>query len=412
MRVASCPAEEGVWGTRFCVDQGGNSGQRGLGNMLNTLTINRKKGSAILLLVLVAMVLFFAIQRVQQRLQPVPVQAPAPLAVEVLTLAPAPFSLRARYVGSVAAGRVVQIPAQVGARVMAIGHREGDRVEQGELLIRLDDRELGNEIRRLRANEQRLRSDLDYWQRQNRRNITLRQQKVIAESQLDESRRRVDGLLASIEENAEALANAEIRLGYTRIRAPFAGRISRLMTEVGDLAVPLSKPLLELVSLQDMKAVVSVPQVDIGRLSGGLAVNIKIPAADLHLARRIEKLYPLLDPVTRNASFEVCLGCGPEALPDTLYPGMALAATVVLAHHDEALSIPHHALLRRGDAQGVFLFEDGVARWRPLQGGAVEEGRVLIRSGLEAGERLIVTPDSRLRDGLAVVVPAAAEVSS
>ncbi len=380
--------------------------------MLNKLTINRKRGSAILLLVLVAIVLFFAIQRVQQRLQPVPVQPPAPLAVETVTLTPAPFSLRARYVGSVAAGQVAQIPAQVGARVMTIRHREGDRVEQGELLIRLDDRELGNETRRLRANEQRLRSDLDYWQRQNRRNITLRQQKVIAESQLDESRRRVDGLLASIEENAEALANAEIRLGYSRIRAPFAGRISRLMTEVGDLAVPLSKPLLELVSLQDMKAVVSVPQVDIGRLSRGLAVNIEILAADLHLARRIEKIYPLLDPVTRNATFEICLGCRPETLPDTLYPGMALAATVVLAHHDEALSIPHHALLWRGDAQGVFLFEDGVARWRPLQGGAVEEGRVLIRSGLKAGERLIVTPDSRLRDGLAVIAPAAAEVSS
>ena len=374
--------------------------------MRNTLTLNRKRLSAILLLVLVAMVLFFAIQRVQQRLQPVPVRTPPVLAVETLTLTPAPFSLRARYVGSVAARQVAQIPAQVGARVMAIEHREGDRIEQGELLIRLDDRELSNEIQRLRANEQRLRSDLDYWVRQNRRNTTLRQQKVIPESQLDESRRMVDSLQASIHENAEALANAEIRLGYTLIRAPFAGRIARLMTEVGDLAVPLSKPLLELVSLQDMKAVVSVPQVDIGRLTTGLAVNLRMPAADLTVTSRIEKIYPLLDPVTRNATFEACLGCGPEALPDTLYPGMALEATVILAHHDEALAIPHHALLRRGDAQGVFLFEDGEARWRAVQSGAVEGGRVLIRSGLKAGDRLIVTPDSRLRDGLAVTVPA------
>ncbi len=379
--------------------------------MLNTLTLNRKKSAAILLLILVAMVLFFAIQRVQQRLQPIPLLAPAPLAVETLTLAPAPFSIHVDYVGSVMAGRVVQIPAQVGARVMAVEHREGDRVEQGDLLIRLDDRELANEIQRLRANEQRLRSDFDYWERQNRRNITLRQQKVIAENQLDESRRMVDSLRASIHENAEALANAEIRLGYTRIHAPFAGRIARLMTEVGDLAVPLSKPLLELVSLQAMKALVSVPQVDIGRLSSGLVVNLEIPAANLHLVRRIEKIYPLLDPVTRNATFEVCLSCGPEALPASLYPGMTLEATVVLAQYDEALSIPHHALLWRGDEQGVFLFEDGVARWRPLQSGAVEGGRVLIRSGLKAGDRLIVTPDFRLQDGLAVAVPALSEVS-
>ncbi|MCF6211863.1 MAG: efflux RND transporter periplasmic adaptor subunit [Gammaproteobacteria bacterium] len=379
--------------------------------MLNTLTLNRKKSAAILLLILVAMVLFFAIQRVQQRLQPIPLLASAPLAVEALTLAPGPFSIHVDYVGSVMAGRVVQIPAQVGARVMAVEHREGDRVEQGDLLIRLDDRELANEIQRLRANEQRLRSDFDYWERQNRRNITLRQQKVIAENQLDESRRMVDSLRASIHENAEALANAEIRLGYTRIHAPFAGRIARLMTEVGDLAVPLSKPLLELVSLQAMKALVSVPQVDIGRLSSGLVVNLEIPAANLHLARRIEKIYPLLDPVTRNATFEVCLNCAPEALPASLYPGMALEATVVLAQYDEALSIPHHALLWRGDEQGVFLFEDGVARWRPLQSGAVEGGRVLIRSGLKAGDRLIVTPDFRLQDGLAVAVPALSEVS-
>ena len=374
--------------------------------MRNTVMFNRKSLSAALLLILVLMVLFFAIQRVQQRLQPLPVPAPTPLAVEVLTLAPGPFSVHARYVGSVAAGRVVRIPAQVGARVMAIEHREGDRVEQGERLIRLDDRELSNEIQRLRASEQRLRSDLDYWERQNRRNTTLHQQKVIPESQLDESRRMVDSLRASMHETAEALANAEIRLDYTQIRAPFAGRIARMMTEVGDLAVPLSKPLLELVSLQDMKAVVSVPQVDIGRLTTGLAVNLRMPAADLTVTSRIEKIYPLLDPVTRNATFEACLGCGPEALPDTLYPGMALEATVILAHHDEALAIPHHALLRRGDAQGVFLFEDGEARWRAVQSGAVEGGRVLIRSGLKAGDRLIVTPDPRLRDGLAVTVPA------
>jgi len=379
--------------------------------MLKILTINRKRSSAILLLTLLAMVLFFAIQRVQERLQPVPVPVPAPLAVETLALTPAPFKLRARYVGSVVAGRVAQIPAQVGARVVAIKYREGDWVEQEDVLIHLDDRELGNEIQRLRATEQRLRSDLDYWQRQNRRNVTLRQQKVIPESQLDESRRMVDSLQASLHENAEALANAEIRLDYTQIRAPFAGRVGRLMTEVGDVAVPLSKPLLELVSLNDMKAVVSVPQVDLARLSRGLAVEIDIPAANLRLERRIEKIYPQLDPVTRNATFETCLGCGPETLSEGLYSGMTLVATVVLARHEVALSIPHHALRRHGETQGVFLFEDGEARWRAVQTGAVEGGRVLIRSGLAAGEQLIVTPDSRLRDGLAVIVPAVGEVS-
>ncbi len=375
--------------------------------MLNRLALNRKRGAAFLLLILLGVALFFAVQRVQQRLQPVQVEVPAPLAVETLTLRPAPFNVRVRYVGSVAAGQLAQIPAQVGARVMAVEYREGDRVDQGDVLIRLDDRELDNEIRRLRAIEQRLRGDLDYWQRQNRRNVTLRQQKVIPESQLDESRRWVDSLQASLRENAEALANAQIRLGYTQIRAPFAGRIGRLMTEVGDVAVPLSKPLLELVSLDDMKAVVSVPQVDLVRLSRGLAVEIDIPAANLRLARRIEKVYPQLDPVTRNATFETCLACGPETRPEGLYAGMALSATVTLARYDEALSIPQHALRHHGEEHGVFLFEDGLARWRVVRTGAVEAGRVLIRSGLKAGERLIVTPDSRLRDGLAVIVPAA-----
>ncbi len=365
--------------------------------------LNRSKNfSVILLLALVILVLIVSVQRILQRLEPVAVEPRAPLAVETQVLAFSPFALTRRYSGSVVAEQRVQLSARVNAPVVAVYHREGEQVKRGDLLIRLDDRELNNERLRLQAARQRLHAELEYWSRQYQRNKKLLQKKMLSERQLEESLRMKKTLQASMQENAAALANAEIRLNYTKITAPFSARIQRLMTEVGDQTVP-GKALLELVSTQNMKALVSVPQADLGRLQTGLPVQLRIPVSGLLQQTRIQKIYPALDPATRNALFETGFIHDEKQTLTRLYPGMVVEATVILEQH-AALSIPHHALHKNKRGEGVFVVLDGVAKWRQVSSGGVDADRVLILSGLTPGEQIIVTPDPRLVDGLAVVV--------
>jgi len=119
-----------------------------------------------------------------------------------------------------------------------------------------------------------------------------------------------------------------------------------------------------------------------------------VPAAGRRLACRVDRIYPALDPATRNGSFEA-------RLPDArrLRPGMAVEAEVTLAREAKAVAVPHQAVQRRNGGTGVFVAEAGVARWRPVETGEVQDGRVRVLSGLEPGDRVIVTPDPRLRDG-------------
>ena len=367
----------------------------------STLFINRKSLSAFVFLLLLTGVLGFAILRVIERTRPVPVPEQHPLAVEILKLSLRPFTLTRRYTGSVVAEQRGQIAAQVNARVIAIHHREGDWVSKGARLISLDQNELKNEVQRLKASDQRLRAEYRYWVNQHRRNQKLIRQKMISDRQLEESLQMMESRKASIKENNEALANAELRLSYSNITAPFDGRIQRLMTEVGEQAV-LFKPLIELVSTQKMKARVTVPQIDLGRLQVGLPVQLRIPATELVQQTVIRKIYPALQEKTRTATFEAYFAENDSANMNRLYPGMVVEAVVILSQHEQALSIPLQALHKSKQGQGVFVLREGKAEWRRVRSGGIEAGQVLILSGLSQGEKIIITPDLRLQNGMPV----------
>ncbi len=360
-----------------------------------------KRLPLLMVLFLLGLVLALAAQRVVQRLEPLSVRQAPPLAVEVVDLQPGPFVLTRHYTGSLAAARTVELGARINSRVVAVHHREGEQVQKGELLISLDNGEQRNEIERLEAQGRRLRAELAYWQSQYQRSSQLLQQQAVSERVYEEALRMRDSLGASVEENAKALANARLKLEYTRIRAPFDGRVERVLTEEGGMVQAYGRALMVLASSGAMKAVVAVPQADLDWIRPGLAVRLRLPALGLSRQSRIHRLYPALDPATRNARFEAWLGDGDEGGLG-LYAGMAVEAQVVVEAHDAALAVPRRALRESGPGHGVYLAVDGRARWRQVQTGGHAGGRVLIRGGLKPGERVIVTPDPRLRDGVAI----------
>ncbi len=349
--------------------------------------------SALLLLALLAVVGVFAARRVKERLRPLePVPTP-PVAVETLEVGPGPFAVTRRYTGSVEAARRVRVAARMTGRVLQVHRREGEAVDKGALLVTLDAAELADEVQRLEAARRRTLAELDFWKKQLARDERLLAARTIARTKRDETRRMVDTLTAALDETRYALAAARTRLGYAEIRAPFAGRVQALLTELGDMAGP-GKPLVDLVATAPLKAVVRVPEQDLGRLRPGAPVTVRVPSVGRRLSCRVDRIYPALDPATRNGTFEA-------RLPDArgLRPGMAVEAEVTLARDPKALAVPHQAVQRRRGRTGVFVARAGVARWRPVETGEVQAGRVRVLSGLEPGDRVIVTPDPRLRDG-------------
>ncbi len=371
--------------------KGSGGGRPGLGRAL----------LAVLLLGAAGAVVWFGARRVHDRMRPVPAAPARAVAVEAWTVQAGPFEKTRRYPGTVEAVRRVRLAARITGRVTAVNAREGDEVARGDVVVTLDAAELEDDVRRLEAARRRTLAELAYWKSELRRDERLLASRTIAPSKRDQTRRMVDTLSAALDETEQALAAARTRLRYARVRAPFAGRVQTVWTERGDLAVP-GKALVEIVAPVPLKAVAEVPQVDVPRLRPGMAVRVRVPAVGNTWTGRVERVYPALDPASRSGRFEVRLPEGARLLP-----GMAVEAEVVLARKPRAVVVPHQALIHRPDGVGVYVMQGNVARWRPVKTGEVEGGRVEIRSGLEPGDVLILTPDPRLRDGTQVVVATA-----
>lgn len=308
-----------------------------------------------------------------------------------------PLEVFQSYSGTITARHRYDIAAQVNGSVLAIPRREGERVVRGDLLASLDATQFQADVVRLEASKERLEADLIYWQAQLSRHQSLFASEVVSQQALDDSQRNVRALQASIKEAQQTLAQARIRLGYTEIRAPSDGFIQTVYAQPGDLA-RVNASLIELLDDRALKVVVALPQADLAMLEIGTPAVVTVGGQDRVLNGQLDRLYPALDMLTRTATGEVFL---PESLPG-LRPGMRATLTLRLAQMDAALTVPVHAVHTRQGVSGVFISESDRARWRPVQTGHTVGQRIQVVEGIEPGASVIVTPDTRLTDGMIV----------
>lgn len=351
--------------------------------------------------------------RLRERLVEPVVVPLQPLLVESVRTAPAPLVVTASYSGSVEAERRATLSARLGSTVVARLVGEGESVVAGQLLLRLDETELQQELSRLQAAAQRVRADLNYWEGQLKADRQLFAKGTISEQRLQQTMLQADTLRAALEENRHARATAETRLGYAEVVAPFAGVVQALLVEEGESVNPGSA-LLELVDPTTLKAVVSAPQVDRQRLATGLQVYLDLHHLATFRLGEIVRIYPALESRSRNLTFEVALHDEERPAATPLQPGMSVAAVVELERIEAAITVPLHAVRQRQGREGVFVAREGRAVWLPVTTGSIEGGQVRLLEGVGRDEQVITTPHPLLEPGRAVELyqgPVAADVT-
>jgi RND family efflux transporter MFP subunit len=351
----------------------------------------------LVLVLLAAWIGLAGAERLSARFDPAPARAVPPPAVETLAVAAETAVVERVYRGTVEAEGRAHISARLTAQILEIPHREGTLVRRGDVLARLDDEEPRREAARLEAVGDRVEGELATARREAARQEDLFRRAMTPERNLDDARQRVHTLEAQIRENAAALGVMQRRLSYAEERAPFDALVQRVHANEGELAAT-GQPLVELVALDRLKAVVQVPQGDASHLRPGMTVRLEVPALGRSWPARVDRLYPALDAGSRNATLAAFF---PEDAT-AVRPGMAVQAHVELEQIEGAVRLPAQAVLGEGPERRVYVLEDGRARERPVQVAVARAGEYLITAGLEAGERVIVTADPRLGDGLPV----------
>lgn len=230
-----------------------------------------------------------------------------------------------------------------------------------------------------------------------------------AAAQLDQARaeaQRVEtmGDLASAQQRDQVqtqlrLAQAQdelaaINLQRSMVTAPFAGVVGQLGVEVGEIAGP-GAPVARLIELDRVELSMSVSDRDVVGLKAGMPVTITTDAAAGLFTGTLSTISPAADLSTRAFLVKAVV----ENPDRQLLPGMIARVALAEVLATDAVVIPQDWLVTRLDGVGVFVSEDGVARWRPVTPGRVVHDQVVITQGLKAGETIVITGHRELADG-------------
>ena len=323
--------------------------------------------------------------------------------------------------GTLAYRNEVNLTAEVVAKVAMIAVKEGDTVEVGQLLMRLDPESYNNAIEReeagLRQNRisiERQRSALSLRSKQFERSQQLVAAQIIDRNRFDEDRNQLEMARADLRSSEEALRRSSAVVGEaheqrakTEIRSPIAGRIVSLPIKVGETAIPSSSALAgaQLMKIADTSAIqaeLKVDEADVAKVAIGQQVDL-YPAAypDTPLKGVVDQiaLAPTIEGQGRAYKVTVRLTT-PPALQ--LRSGMSARADIFLSDGTKRLAVPVEAVVSESGeddktTRHVWLHRDGGARKVTVLTGVSDDRWQSITRGVARGDRVIVGPGKALR---------------
>jgi membrane fusion protein (multidrug efflux system) len=312
-------------------------------------------------------------------------QAPV-IPVSIIEVKPVPMRDVTLLPGTTEAWQDVQVSADTPGRIEWIGPREGERVNKGDLLLKIDVSALKAALDHAAA-QFKLADDL--YQRRRR----LFERKIIAREELDQS---------ETQRTLAATDYEQIKVKYDQgfPQSPISGIINYLYVDAGEF-IDTGKPLAEIVNIDRIKINVRVPELDIRFVRIGQKTPVRIDAfPEKELTGVVDFVAFKADPATKTFLVRTVID-NPFA---DIRPGMIARVVFVRQFIPDALAAPLFALVDKGGERLVFVEKDGVAHSRTVSIGVIEDDRVQITGGLSAGDHLIVKGQTEVEDGMKVSV--------
>ena len=306
--------------------------------------------------------------------------------VSIIEVKPAPMQDVILLPGTTEAWQDVQVSADTAGRIEWIGPREGERVNKGDLLVKIDVSALKAALDHAAA-QFKLADDL--YQRRRR----LFERKIIAKEELDQS--ETQRTLAATD-----YEQIKVRYDHGFPRSPISGIINHLYVDTGEF-IDTGKPLADIVNIDRIKINVQVPELDIRFVLRGQKTPVRIDAfPERELSGGVDFVAFKADPATKTFLVRTLI----ENPYGDIRPGMIARVVFVRQIIPDALAAPLFALVDKGGERLVFVEKDGVAHSRTVSIGVIEGDRVQVTSGLSPGDHLIVKGQTEVEDGMKVSV--------
>lgn len=292
-------------------------------------------------------------------------------------------------VGSMTANEQVELISETDGKVVEINFDEGQPVEKGQLLVRLDDTKLAASLAEAEANYALSENNLA-------RARDLLEEQLISSSEFDQTS-------AAFAANDAAVNLRKRQLADTRITAPFEGVVGARMISPGQV-VTRSTTLTWLIDLDPLKVEINVPERFLRQVLPGQEIQLKVTAfPDRKFTGKVFFVSPYVDPGSRTALVKAEVANADHQLK----PGMFAGLDLTLQIRTNAIVIPEVAIsqvLEGGRATVMIVNADNVAELRSVKVGLRTAGRIEIKEGLEVGEKVIVEGLQKIGPGMPVVL--------
>jgi RND family efflux transporter MFP subunit len=301
-------------------------------------------------------------------------------------MVPAPLRERLSLPGTVKPWKGLNVVAEVSGKIVEKKVSEGQRVQKGDILARIDERDYKNALASSRASYQVAEAS-------RKRLETLYKEKVATRSQLDD-------IIAAVRTSRAAMDNAALALERCAIRAPFDGVVNRFHIEAGQY-LAIADPVVEVLQIDRVKIEVGIPESDVDKVRRLEHFSVKIDALG---GRRFpgtrHYLYKNSDNFARLYNLEIAVD-NPDG---EILPDMFTRVEIVKTEVTDGLGVPLYTLINRKGIDALYVVTDGVANLTPVETGIQDGWQVEISKGLKPGDQVVVVGQRQIDDGQAVHV--------
>ena len=287
--------------------------------------------------------------------------------------------------GTITANEQVEIKAETDGIVQEINFDEGERVEKGRMLVKLDETKLAATVAEAEANLKLSQANYDRAQQ-------LVRDKLISQQEFEQ----VGSIFAV---NRADVDLKQRQLKDARVYAPFAGIVGARQISPGQV-ITRNSTLTWVVNLDSVKVEVKVPERHLRQLKLGQAMEFTVAAFPGEKFRgEVYFISPQIDEGTRTALVKARIPNSDAKLRGGMFAGLDLT----LQTRESAIVIPEPAVMSNGDNFSVFVVDEkGNAQVRPIEVGLRLPGRLEVLKGLNPGDKVVVEGTQKLRPGAPV----------
>src|SRR5436309_6746985 len=335
---------------------------------------------------------------------------PAPVRVTIAPVEKADFPVYLSGLGNVQGFNTVVVRSRVDGQIDKIAFKEGQMVNQGDLLAEIDPRPFQAALAQAKAKKAQDEDNLA------NANLDLQRYTKLGEfatrQQTDTQRSTVAQLTAQIAADDAAISNTQTQLDYTSVKAPISGIAGLRQVDIGNIVNAASQTgIVTIAQIEPIAVIFTAPEEqlpDINEAQGKQPLKVTALTTDGKKTLS-EGVLSVVNNQVDTTSGTIRLKAVFENKNHALWPGQSVATRLLVATLKDATVVPDDAVQR--GAEGLYAYavnSDNKAELRKIKVSQSVDGRTLIEQGVQPGERVIVGGQYKVQPGSVVTTNVAA----